>query len=73
MTDPSSEQALDAAATAAYVAAITAELSRLARGHGFVTLAYILEMARQEAKSLTDVRDRRETNGSRPPGRSPQR
>ena len=44
----------DAAATAAYVAAITAELSRLARSHGFTTLAYVLEMARQEARGLAD-------------------
>ncbi|MFG1185806.1 MULTISPECIES: hypothetical protein [Xanthobacter] len=44
----------DAAATAAYVAAITAELSRLARNHGFSTLAYVLDMARQEARALAD-------------------
>ncbi|MFG1237927.1 hypothetical protein V5F63_12060 [Xanthobacter autotrophicus DSM 597] len=44
----------DAAATAAYVAAITAELARLARNHGFSTLAYVLDMARQEARVLAD-------------------
>ncbi len=41
----------DAEAFAAYVAALTGELSRLARGHGFSTLAYLLEMARLEARA----------------------
>ncbi|MFG1212309.1 hypothetical protein V5F72_06345 [Xanthobacter flavus] len=55
MTERSSvDIAGDAAATAAYVAAITAELSRLARSHGFTTLAYVLDMARQEARALAD-------------------
>lgn len=41
----------DAAAVAAYVAAMTAELSRIARANGLATLAYILEMARLEANA----------------------
>lgn len=57
MTDRSpAEHVRDAAATASYVAAMTAELSRLARSRGFDTLAYILEMARQEAAGLADAR-----------------
>lgn len=50
----SSGQAGDPAAAAAYVAAITAELSRIARANGLTTLAYILEMARLEARAVSD-------------------
>ncbi|WP_035716525.1 hypothetical protein [Azorhizobium doebereinerae] len=35
---------------AAYVAAMAGELAGLARGHGFSTLAYLLEMVRLEAR-----------------------
>lgn len=55
MTDVSSSGSRgDPAAVAAYVASITGELSRLARASGLGTLAYILEMARLEAKGLMD-------------------
>lgn len=55
MTDVSSSRPRgDPASTAAYIATITTELARLAENHGLTTLAYILEMARLEAKSLAD-------------------
>ncbi|MEW6256677.1 MAG: hypothetical protein AB1592_12030 [Pseudomonadota bacterium] len=38
---------------AAYVAALTAELSRLARAHRLGTLAYLLDMTRLEARGLS--------------------
>lgn len=41
----------DPVAVASYIAALSEELSRLARGNGLLTLAYILEMARLEARS----------------------
>jgi len=41
----------DRAATARYVATLSAELSALARGSGLQTLGHILEMARLEAES----------------------
>ena len=41
----------DADEFATYVASLTGELSRLARGHGFATLAYLLEMTRLEARA----------------------
>ncbi len=44
---------------AAYVAALTAELSRLARAHRLGTLAYLLDMTRLEARTLS--------NGAGPP------
>lgn len=37
---------------AAYIAALSEELSRLARGSGLVALAYILEMAKLEARNV---------------------
>jgi len=37
---------------AAYIAALSDELSRLARGSGLVALAYILEMAKLEARNV---------------------
>jgi len=40
------------AATAAYVASLTAELAALARKHKLDTLGYLLEMARLEAEGL---------------------
>lgn len=53
MTDATtSEPAGDPAAAAAYVGAMSAELSRIARASGLLTLAYILEMARLEAKAI---------------------
>lgn len=39
----------DALEFAAYVAAMTAELARLARSHNLPTLAYLLDIARLEA------------------------
>ncbi|MFG1181243.1 hypothetical protein [Xanthobacter versatilis] len=55
MTEVSSSRPRgDPASAAAYIATFTAELSRLAESHGLTTLAYILEMARLEAKSLAD-------------------
>lgn len=44
-----------AAAFAAYVASLTEELSRLARDHHFNALAYLLEITRLEARSLSEV------------------
>ncbi len=44
-------QTKDADEFAAYVASLAGELSRLARGHGFSTLAYLLDMARLEARA----------------------
>lgn len=41
----------DADEFATYVASLAGELSRLARGHGFSTLAYLFEMARLEARA----------------------
>ncbi|WP_341990231.1 hypothetical protein [Azorhizobium sp. AG788] len=41
----------DADEFATYVASLAGELSRLARGHGFPTLAYLLDMARLEARA----------------------
>lgn len=49
----------DADAFATYVASLTGELSRLARGHGFSTLAYLLEMARMEARATAPKPQRR--------------
>ncbi|OYX13982.1 MAG: hypothetical protein B7Z15_05435 [Rhizobiales bacterium 32-66-8] len=40
----------EAAEFAAYVAALTSELSKLARSHRLSTLAYLLEMAGLEAR-----------------------
>ncbi|MDI4662912.1 hypothetical protein K9U40_00950 [Xanthobacter autotrophicus] len=55
MTEVSSSRPRsDPASAAAYIATIAAELSRLAENHGLTTLAYILEMARLEAKGLED-------------------
>lgn len=52
VSDPGSRA--DPASAAAYVATMAGELSRLAKAHGLHTLAYILEMARLEAKSIAD-------------------
>jgi hypothetical protein len=41
----------DPAAAAAYVAALTAELTVLARRHQLETLAYLLDMVRIEAEA----------------------
>ena len=48
-TRPEGEEGV---ATASYVAELCADLARMARGDGFDTLAYILDMARLEAQSL---------------------
>jgi hypothetical protein len=39
----------DGQAAAAYIAELSASLAAIARGHGLDTLAFILEMAREEA------------------------
>lgn len=44
-----------AADFAAYVAALAAELSRLARDHRLGTLAYLLDVTRLEARSLSET------------------
>ena len=54
---PPSQAFRDSSAVAAYVEALTGELSRIARDHGLPTLAYILDMARLEARN-TLVLDR---------------
>lgn len=41
----------DPHALASYVESLTGELARLARDHGLPTLAYILDMARLEARN----------------------
>ncbi len=41
----------DPAVFASYVAQISGELARLSRDNGLPTLAYILEMARMEARN----------------------
>lgn len=46
----------DPLAVAAYVAALSEELARLARASGLVTLAYILDMARLEARGEVSLR-----------------
>ena len=47
------------AEAAAYVAELTADLARIARGHGLDSLGYLLDMARLEAQSVAgpDERD----------------
>ncbi|MBX6424790.1 MAG: hypothetical protein IRZ09_02530 [Variibacter sp.] len=37
---------------AAYVADMTADLARIARGHGLDVLGYLLDMVRLEARSI---------------------
>ena len=58
MTDPTTSSELSVGASeqrarAAYIADLTAELAELARGSGFQTLAYLLDMARIEANELS--------------------
>lgn len=43
----------DPAVLASYVAQISGELARLSRENGLTTLAYILEMARLEARNVS--------------------
>lgn len=43
----------DRESTAAYVAAMTAELSKMVRRHHMDELAYLLDMVRLEAESIT--------------------
>ena len=57
----------DPASAADYVASMVAELRRLARGNGLTTLAYLLEMAELEAKSVAVAAD--PSGGSAPPRR----
>ncbi|MGE4372842.1 MAG: hypothetical protein AB7E29_08070 [Xanthobacter sp.] len=42
----------DPAMFAAYVASLSGELARLSRENGLTTLAYLLEMARLEARNV---------------------
>jgi hypothetical protein len=42
------------AATAQYVASVTAELAKLARRNGLETLGYILDMAKLEADQISE-------------------
>ena len=48
---PSEPEEGDKAATAAYVASLTADLAALARSRKLDTLGYLLDMARLEAES----------------------
>lgn len=48
---PLSQVFQDPRAVASYVETLTGELARLAREHGLPTLAYILDMARLEARN----------------------
>jgi hypothetical protein len=41
------------AASALYIASLAEELARLARTHGFETLAYLLDLARLEADQIS--------------------
>ena len=50
----------DRATAAAYLAAITADLASLARGHGLKVLGYLLDMATVEAENISRQADRRE-------------
>ena len=49
---PSSQGAPASRDVAAYVEALAAELARLSRGHNLTTLAYLLDMARLEARNV---------------------
>ncbi|TCT02866.1 hypothetical protein [Aquabacter spiritensis] len=49
---PQPYEEADVGEFAAYVAALTSELSRLARDHRLITLAYLLEMVRLEARGV---------------------
>jgi hypothetical protein len=53
-------EASDRATAAAYLAAITADLASLARGHGLKVLGYLLDMATVEAENISRHADRRE-------------
>ena len=52
METPPSQAFRDSGAVAAYVETLSGELSRIAREHGLSTLAYILDMARLEARNV---------------------
>lgn len=54
--------------TAAYVAALSEDLARLARRGGMPTLAYLLDMARLEAEEFARVGDVRSSDGESDPG-----
>lgn len=49
---PSSQGGPAAQEVAAYVESLAAELARLARSHNLTTLAYLLDMARMEARNV---------------------
>ena len=61
---PPSQAFRDSGAVAAYVEALTGELSRIAREHGRPTLAYILDMARLEARNTLLLEQEGEDEGS---------
>lgn len=50
---PTPQPSDDPAAFASYEASISGELARLSRENGLPTLAYILEMARLEARNMS--------------------
>jgi hypothetical protein len=45
---------ISAGEAAAYIAEISSDLAQIARRHGFDALAFILDMARLEAETLTE-------------------
>ncbi len=47
------------AAAAAYLAALTADLARIARENGFSTLSYLMDMARLEAQNVVRTHEDR--------------
>jgi hypothetical protein len=49
--------------TALYIASMTIELARLARGHHLDTLAYLLDMARLEADQVAKAWSGRANGG----------
>ncbi len=53
-------EAADRGSVADYLAAITADLASIARGHGLDVLGYLLDMARVEAENVSRHADRHE-------------
>ena len=45
-------------AVASYIAEMSSDLARLARGHGLTPLGYLLDMARLEAENLARPAER---------------
>lgn len=50
--EPSRAPVLSAENASQYIATMARDLARIARGEGYQTLAYVLEIARLEAESL---------------------